>query len=75
MTTTAYRETQREEALQELLTEMRERAGINSTQVAERMGISQLAVSRLERNVSKTSIFTLERYALACGAELKIQVG
>ncbi|EGT3611609.1 helix-turn-helix transcriptional regulator [Morganella morganii] len=69
----AYRETQREEALQELLTEMREKAGINSTQVAERMGISQPAVSRLERNVSKASIFTLERYALACGVELKIQ--
>lgn len=70
----AYKEAQREEELQDLLAAMRKKAGINSTQVAERMGISQPAVSRLERNISKASVFTLERYAAACGTQLKIQI-
>ncbi len=68
----AYLAEKQEEELQELLTNMRQHAGINSTQVAERMGISQPAVSRLEKNASKASISTLERYAAACGASIKI---
>lgn len=68
----AYRAEKKEEELQELLANLRRSAGINSTQVAERMGITQPAVSRLEKNVSKASVLTLERYAAACGSSIKI---
>lgn len=68
----AYILEKREEELQELLAEMRTKAGINSSQVAERMGVSQPSISRLEKNVTKASFSTLERYALACGVNLKV---
>lgn len=71
----AYLIEKKEEELQELLADMRRRAGINSTQVAERMGITQPAVSKLEKNASKASVSTLERYAAACGASIKIVMG
>lgn len=71
----AYLAEKKEEELQELLADMRRKAGINSTQVAERMGITQPAVSKLEKNASKASIITLERYAAACGASIKIVMG
>lgn len=71
----AYLAEKKEEELQELLADMRRKAGINSTQVAERMGITQPAVSKLEKNASKASITTLERYAAACGASIKIVMG
>lgn len=63
----AYLEEKRAEELQELLLEIREHANLKSTQIAELMGISQPAISRLEKNVIKASISTLERYAAACG--------
>lgn len=71
----AYIAEKKEEELQELLSDLRRRAGINSTQVAERMGITQPAVSKLEKNASKASVSTLERYAAACGASIKIVMG
>ncbi|EDZ9929541.1 helix-turn-helix domain-containing protein [Salmonella enterica] len=71
----AYLAEKKEEELQELLADLRRRAGINSTQVAERMGITQPAVSKLEKNASKASVSTLERYAAACGASIKIVLG
>ncbi|ELS8927807.1 helix-turn-helix transcriptional regulator [Salmonella enterica] len=72
---TAYLLEKKEEELQELLSDMRRQAGLNSTQVAERMGITQPAVSKLEKNASKASISTLERYAAACGASIKVVMG
>lgn len=71
----AYLAEKKEEELQALLADMRRRAGINSTQVAERMGITQPAVSKLEKNASKASFSTLERYVAACGATIKIIMG
>ncbi|MLW17697.1 XRE family transcriptional regulator [Salmonella enterica subsp. enterica] len=71
----AYLAEKKEEELQELLADLRRKAGINSTQVAERMGITQPAVSKLEKNASKASVSTLERYAAACGASIKIVMG
>ncbi len=71
----AYLAEKKEEELQELLSDLRRRAGINSTQVAERMGITQPAVSKLEKNASTASVSTLERYAAACGASIKIVMG
>lgn len=71
----AYLAEKKEEELQALLEEMRVKAGINSTQVAERMGITQPAVSKLEKNASKASIKTLERYAAACGTSIRFVMG
>jgi predicted XRE-type DNA-binding protein len=71
----AYLAEKKEEELQALLFDLRRNAGLNSTQVAERMGITQPAVSKLERNASKASVSTLERYAAACGASIKIVMG
>ncbi|WP_411705491.1 helix-turn-helix domain-containing protein [Edaphovirga cremea] len=70
----AYLQAKKEAELYDLLQAMKARAGINSTQVAERLGISQPAVSRLEKNPTKASITTLERYAAACGTSLKISM-
>lgn len=65
-----YEELQRERELRNLLLDMKEKAGITSTELAKRMGISQPEVSRLERNAIRSSIARLEKYAQACGAKL-----
>lgn len=67
-----YLEEKRADEMRELLASMRAKAGLTSTQIAERMGVSQPAVSKLERNATRASLATLQRYANACGAELKI---
>lgn len=69
-----YLQEKRIDELQELLQSVRKRAGLTVSQVAERMGISQPAVSKLEKNASRASVFTLQRYANACGCELRIGV-
>lgn len=60
------------EELQLLLKSLRQQAGLTVSQVAERMGVSQPAISKLEKNASRASVMTLQRYAQACGAELLI---
>lgn len=67
-----YLQEKRVEELQSLLQEMRARAGLTVSQVAERMGVTQPAVSKLEKNASRASFLTLQRYAQACGAELRV---
>ncbi|OOF57560.1 helix-turn-helix domain-containing protein [Rodentibacter myodis] len=67
-----YLQEKRIEELQLLLREIRTRAGLTVSQVAERMGITQPAVSKLEKNASRASFLTLQRYAQACGTELRI---
>ncbi len=57
-----------------LLKEMRERAGLSVSEVAHRMGVSQPLVSRLEKNASRASFLTLQRYAMACNNQLKVAV-
>lgn len=67
-----YMQECRVEELQLLLKELRQQAGLTVNQVAERMGISQPAVSKLEKNASRATFTTLQRYAQACGSELRI---
>lgn len=71
-THTLYLQERKVEELQQLLKELRQKAGLTVYQVAERMGVSQPAVSRLEKNASRASFTTLQRYAQACGSELRI---
>ncbi|MEQ4763489.1 helix-turn-helix domain-containing protein [Klebsiella aerogenes] len=70
----AYEEESQEEELRAVLIEMKSKSGLTSTEIAVRMGVSQPAVSRLERNVSNASLSTLQRYAAACGASLKLSL-
>ena len=69
-----YLQEKRIEELQSLLQEMRIRAGLTISQVAETMGVTQPAISKLEKNASRASFLTLQRYAHACGAELRVGV-
>lgn len=60
---------ERKDRLREMLAEWRKHAGLTRSQVAERMGVSAPTVSRMEANVTRASLDTLTRYALACGVE------
>ncbi|MBS0057637.1 helix-turn-helix transcriptional regulator [Yersinia enterocolitica] len=59
----------RKERLQATLAEWRRVAGLTSAQVAKVMGVNASTVSRMENNVTKSSVETLVRYAKACGIE------
>lgn len=48
--------------------------GLSQTEVAARMGTSQSAVARLESGEVDTRLSTLERYAVALGADLDIRL-
>lgn len=61
----------REEESGETLAAIRLRAGLTQTQVAERMGISQSDVSKLERRTD-VRVSTLRTYARAIGARLHL---
>lgn len=63
-----------QDQLMEGLIELREARGLKQAQVAERMGVSQSAVSQFERYDSNPTFATIRRYALAVGARLRIDV-
>jgi predicted RNase H-like HicB family nuclease/DNA-binding XRE family transcriptional regulator len=50
----------------------RDRAGLTQAQVAKRSGIAQPMIARLESSKSNPTIDTLERYAVATGANLML---
>jgi transcriptional regulator with XRE-family HTH domain len=71
----AYEELEAEYALTHELLAARTRAGMTQEQVAERMGTTKSAVSRLEAGRSHSpSVSTLERYARAVGCEVEIRL-
>ena len=71
----AYEELEAEYALIHELLAARTRAGMTQEQVAERMGTTKSAVSRLEAGGSHSpSVSTLERYARAVGCEVEIRL-
>lgn len=63
-------------ALAELL-RARQRAGLTQTELAERMGVSQPVVARIEGSIGSRkhapSLATLRKYADACGQRLEIR--
>lgn len=50
----------------------RRAAGLSQHEVAERMGTSQPAVARLEAGQVDARMSTVQRYAAAVGAELRV---
>jgi ribosome-binding protein aMBF1 (putative translation factor) len=72
----AYRETydelEEEFALSAAITEARARAGLTQEQVAQLMHTTQSNIARLEAGRTTPSTRTLERFAQAVGARLKI---
>jgi predicted XRE-type DNA-binding protein len=67
----------RQEMLAELrahrLAEIRESAGLNQTEVANRLGVSQSRVSRIERgDLDRTELATVRAYVGALGGEVEI---
>jgi DNA-binding XRE family transcriptional regulator len=57
------------------LLKARSRAGLTQDAVAERMGTTKSAVSRLESaGKHAPSLTTLERYAIAVGCELRVRL-
>lgn len=68
-----YEEADKELEMVEMLYEMRERAGLTKSALAERMGLRPSAISRLESNPLGASMKTLAKYAHACGATIDIR--
>jgi predicted XRE-type DNA-binding protein len=55
------------------LAEIRETAGLNQSKVAQRLGITQSRVSRIERgDMDHTEVATIRAYVGALGGELEI---
>ena len=57
-----------------LLIHARARAGLTQEQVATRMHTTQSVIARLESGKQKPSLATLEKYAKATRAELRIDL-
>lgn len=74
--TEAYEALGMEYELANQMLKARSRAGLTQDAVAERMGNTKSAVSRLESAGKKhaPSIATLERYAQAVGCELQVKL-
>lgn len=70
----AYKALEGEFALVRSLIGARTRARLSQAEVAERMGTTESAISRLESGRSKPSTRTLERYAKATGHRLQISL-
>jgi len=75
---TAYDALEEEYAALDALLTARKEAGLTQAEVAERMGTTASAVSRLEASLSSErhspSFSTLRKYAAACGKKLVISL-
>ncbi|PHM50493.1 helix-turn-helix domain-containing protein [Xenorhabdus miraniensis] len=70
----AYNDADKELGIIELLYQMREHAGLSKSELANRLGVSPSAITRLEGNPMGASMKTLSRYARACGANIDIKM-
>ena len=75
---TAYDALRDEFATLDALLQARKEAGLTQAQVAERMGIKQSALARIESNLTgkkhSPTLATLRKYAEACGKRLEIRL-
>lgn len=60
--------------LMESLIALRKEHELSQGELAERMGVSQSAVSQMERYDANPTISSIERYAIAVGAKVTITV-
>jgi len=73
--TKAYEAIETEYAIVAQLLKARTRAGLTQEAVAQRMGTTKSAISRLERSAKHgPSLTTLQRYAQAVGCELRVKL-
>ena len=73
--TQAYESLELEYEVASQMLEARARAGLTQDAVAERMGTTKSAISRLEAAGRHTpSLATLEKYARAVGCELQVKL-
>ncbi len=68
-----YEALEEEFSLIAAMLDARQKAGLTQAQVAERMGIKQPLVAKIEGCRSNVSIDTLKRYAHATGCEIKVE--
>lgn len=68
----AYDALKEESALAEAIAEARGRAGLTQAEVAARMHTTQSNIARMEAGRTTPSTRTLEKFAQAIGAKLKI---
>lgn len=54
------------------LIEMRERQGLTQTQLADRCGVNQADISRIERGSTSPTTRTLQKIADALGADVRL---
>jgi transcriptional regulator with XRE-family HTH domain len=55
-----------------LVLEARRRAGLTQASLAARIGTTQSAIARLERDVTSPRVDTVRRALAACGSELEL---
>ena len=71
--TREYDALEEEFALIEAMLGARQQAGFTQAQVAERMGVKQPVVAKIEGDKSNVSFNTLKRYAQATGCKIKVE--
>lgn len=68
-----YDALEEEFALIGAMLDARQKAGLTQAQVAERMGVKQPVVAKIEGGKSNVSFDTLKRYAHATGCKVKVE--
>lgn len=71
----AYEDEARIAAFRELVLRLRTEAGLTQAVLADRMATTQSAIARMEGGGTRPSLDTLEKLALAVGADLVVGVG
>jgi transcriptional regulator with XRE-family HTH domain len=67
-----YAALEAEFALASMLIDTRMKAKLSQAELAQRMGISQSTIARLESGSAKPSLSTLERFAKATGTRVRV---
>ena len=68
-----YEALEPEFSIMQVIVEARAKTGLTQKQLAEKTGISQADISRLERGTGNPSVKTLQRIASALGRKIQIE--